>query len=156
MLAYFSSFRQLREMHIIIPLKQRTHMAEEGERARERFGLITLSLESAVTSWPWLQRFRAVMISQALIPLLRARALRELVSHKFGCFTGSILAARRLPRPLGHSGHSEATFEGPERKGQRHLRTKGGRSERHAGPEGSRALLSAGQSSLRQASETRL
>lgn len=155
MLAYFSSF-QLRERHRIIPLKQRTHMAEEGERARERYGLITLSLESAVTSWPCLQRFRAVMISQALIPLLRARALRELVSHKFGSFTGSILAACCLPRPLGHSGHSEATFEGPERKGQRHLRTKGGRSERHAGPGGSRALLSAGQSSLRQASETRL
>lgn len=34
MLAYFSS-SQLRERHIIIPLKQRTHMAEEGGRERD-------------------------------------------------------------------------------------------------------------------------
>lgn len=62
--AHFSSL-QLREKGYDNPVEgKKAH--GRGERERGRYGLITLILVSAVTSWPCLERFRTVMISQAL------------------------------------------------------------------------------------------
>lgn len=85
------------------------------------------------------------MISQALIPLfLRAQPLRELVSHKFGCFTASILAA-----VASVSAWTQWSLGGDMwgswKKGQRHLRTKVAGQRGTQGRKGSEALLSAGR-----------
>lgn len=117
--AYFSPL-QLREKGYDNPVEgKKAH----GRAERESYGLITLSLVSAVTSWPWLERFRTVMISQALSPFLRAQPIRELVRHKFGRSAGSILAAVASVSALTQWSLGGDIW-GAWKKGQRHLWTK--------------------------------
>lgn len=138
---YFSSL-QLREKGYYNPVEGKKAHGRR-ERAKERYGLITLSLVSAVTSWPWLERFRTVMISQALIPFLPAEPLRELVSHKFGRSAGSILAAVASVSTLTQWS-LWGDIWGVWKKGQRHFHKSAG-SESHAGLRGNKALLPAGK-----------
>lgn len=118
---YFSSL-QLREKGHYNPVERKKAHGRR-ERGKERYGLITLSPVSAVTSWPWLERFRTVMISQDLIPFLPAEPLRELVSHKFGRSAGSILAAVASVSTLTQWS-LWGDIWGVWKKGQRHFWTK--------------------------------